>query len=81
MIQNVKYTVSGTKLTIEVDLSQKGEKSASGKSTVVASTHGNTKIEGTDMVLGLNLYRTMPKDQWTDEMILSAFRKKHGVTA
>lgn len=46
-------------LTITIDVSEKavkaGNKSASGKSIVIASTHGNVKLAN-GMTLGLNLY-------------------------
>lgn len=54
-----KITVAGKKMTIEVDLSEAGEPSASGKTLVIASTHGNQVVE-TDagpVSVGLNVYR------------------------
>lgn len=56
IMKNIVCKVEGTKLTIEIDLSQTSGKSKSGKNTIVASSCGNAKIEGTNMVLGLNLY-------------------------
>lgn len=56
-MQNVKMDVNGDKLTITVDLSAPTKPSASGKTQVIASTHGNVKIDGRDEYLGLNLYR------------------------
>lgn len=47
---NVKINVKGSKLTIEVDLSKDFGPSKSGKTNVVASTHGFEKIEGGAMV-------------------------------
>jgi len=56
-MENVKLSVNGTKLTIEVDLAHKGEKSASGKTTRVASTEGNIEVPGFPAIkLGLNAY-------------------------
>ena len=55
---NVKTSVKGTKLTIEVDLSETHGDSASGKTTVIASTKGNVQIDGTNgAIMGLNIYR------------------------
>lgn len=55
---NIKATVAGKKLTIEVDLSAKGTPSASGKSDVLATTRGNVTVPGAEGVkLGFNLYR------------------------
>lgn len=56
-----KITVSpdGKKLTIEVDLTAKGELSASKKSLVISSTRGNMPVEtpaGT-VYVGLNVYK------------------------
>jgi hypothetical protein len=56
-MQNVKITVKGTIATIVVDLAQDLGASKTGKSLLVASTHGNTTIPGTDVKLGLNAYR------------------------
>ena len=56
-MQNVKIETQGTKLVITMDMTATGAKSASGKSTVVASTKGNVTVPGTDLKLGLNLYR------------------------
>jgi len=58
MAKNAKMSVSGSILTIEVDLSQDFGKSSSGKSTVIASTEGNITVPGTDDVkIGLNIYK------------------------
>lgn len=56
-MQNVKYEVKGTQLVVTIDLAANGTKSASGKSTVIASTKGNVAIPGTDVKLGLNCYK------------------------
>lgn len=45
------------KAVITVDLSRPGKTSGSGKSLVIASTEGNVLIPGTDIWLGLNVYR------------------------
>ena len=60
-MENVKTTVKNGKLVIEVDLSVEGKPSTSGKSLVIASTHGNAPVEGTEFVLGLNLYKKVKK--------------------
>lgn len=43
-MQNVTATVTGTKLTIEVDLTQDLGPSNSGKTNIVGSTEGNAKV-------------------------------------
>lgn len=45
-MKNIKTTIVGSKLTIEVDLSAPGSPSASGKSMVVATTAGLKSIPG-----------------------------------
>jgi hypothetical protein len=59
-MQNLKTTIKGTILTIEIDLAQKGELSASRKSFMVSSTHGAVQIPvgatGTKVSLNLNAY-------------------------
>ena len=54
-----KITVKGKLLTIEIDLTNEGEPSKSGKSVVIASTHGNktVKTPDGDVVVGVNAYR------------------------
>ncbi len=57
-MKNVKQTVKGNKLIIEVDLKQNFGKSKSGKTEIIATTSGNVEIEGNpDLRLGLNVYR------------------------
>ena len=56
-MQNIKCVVKNDRLLITIDLTKKGKASASGKTMVVASTRGNQAIEGTDVILGLNLYK------------------------
>jgi hypothetical protein len=53
---NVKLDVTGNILTITVDLSKKGTRSASGKSEVIGSTHGNVSTPD-GVSIGLNVYR------------------------
>jgi len=60
-MQNVTVTVKGNIATITVDLSQDHGPSASGKTNIVASTHGNVLIPGSDVTLGLNAYRKARK--------------------
>ena len=58
-MQNVTMNVKGNKLTIEVDLSKEFGKSASGKTTIIATTGGNQPVPGTDTgaIVGLNIYK------------------------
>lgn len=57
-MKNIKTTVKGNKLTIEVDLGKNLGLSGSKKSIIIASSEGNQTIEGTDGVkIGLNIYR------------------------
>jgi hypothetical protein len=54
---NVKMEKKGNVLTITVDLTKKGTPSSTGKSLVIASTQGNQLVEGTDVYVGLNVYK------------------------
>ncbi len=56
-MQNVKYEIKDNKLILEIDLTKVFGPSKSGKTITVASTRGNQKIEGTDVVIGLNVYK------------------------
>ena len=54
--RNVQVESDGKKLTITVDLAAATERSASGKTAVVASTQGNQAV-GDGWIVGLNVYR------------------------
>ncbi len=61
-MDNVKWEVRDNKLIIEIDLTQEFGLSKSGKTISIASTKGNQKIEGTDAVIGLNVYKYPEKE-------------------
>ncbi len=52
--------IEGNELVIRVPMNEKPEKSASGKTLVVASTHGNKEtdcvVQGKKVIVGLNAY-------------------------
>ena len=56
-MENIKWEVKDDKLIIEIDLTKEFGLSKSGKTLTIASTRGNQKIEGTDAVIGLNVYK------------------------
>jgi len=56
-MENVKWEVKDGKLIIEIDLTKELGPSKSGKTITVASTRGNQRIEGTDAIIGLNVYK------------------------
>jgi ABC-type sugar transport system ATPase subunit len=49
--------VDGNILTIKVDLSKEFGPSASGKTTIIATTEGNVSIGDREEKIGLNVYR------------------------
>jgi len=53
---NVTYSIDRDKLTLEIDLSAKGNESHSGKTNIIASSGGNKNI-GDGTFVGLNVYR------------------------
>ena len=54
---NIELKRTGTKLIVEIDLAATGAPSASGKTTVIASTHGNIDVPGSRGIkLGINCY-------------------------
>ena len=55
-MQNVKTNITGTKLIIEIDLSQDFGPSKSGKTTSIASTLGNVEVQKA-VFLGVNVYK------------------------
>jgi hypothetical protein len=56
-MKNVDMTIQGTILTIKVDLSKEFGPSASGKTTIIASTEGNITIPDREEKIGLNVYK------------------------
>lgn len=52
--------IEGNKLIVEIDLNPQPEVSRTGKTLVVASSHGNkptqARINGKNVVIGLNAY-------------------------
>jgi hypothetical protein len=55
---NMKAFLQGSKLTITVDLKGDLGKSKSGKSTIIASTNGNTKLPyAGDVRVGVNVFK------------------------
>ena len=56
-MKNIEMKQEGNILTIKIDTSQRFEKSASGKSVIVASTGGSISVPGNEEVkIGLNCY-------------------------
>jgi len=55
-MKNADVKVEGNKLTITVDLSKNQGPSNSGKTIIIATSSGNKPIEGTDAIMGLNIY-------------------------
>lgn len=53
---NIKTTIKGQILTIEIDMAKRFGKSVSGKTTIVASTQGNVPVGDSGVTLGLNAY-------------------------
>ena len=56
-MKNVEMTVAGNILTIKVDLTKEFGPSASGKTTIIASTEGNITVPEREAKVGLNVYR------------------------
>lgn len=57
-MKNVELRVEGDVLILRVDLSKEFGASATGKTTIVASTEGNVAVPGQDEIkVGLNVYR------------------------
>jgi hypothetical protein len=57
-MKNIKMSVEGNILHMDVDLAQTSDVSKSGKSIIIASSEGNKSIPGTeDIKIGLNVYK------------------------
>lgn len=56
--RNITYEVDKKGvLTLRVNLKEKGEPSKTGKSIVVATTHGNIPLHDVGVTVGLNVYK------------------------
>ena len=56
-MQNVEWGIKGDKLIVEIDLTKDFGPSKFGKTITIASTRRNQKVEGTDAIIGLNVYK------------------------
>lgn len=56
-MKNVDVKIEKGILTIKVDLKKEFGPSKSGKTIIIASTEGNQKVEATEFVVGLNVYK------------------------
>ena len=55
-MENIEQSINGDILTLKIDLSKRGEKSASGKTIRIASSEGNKRIKGTEIFVGVNVF-------------------------
>lgn len=57
-VENIKVSVKGALLTIEIDTAKDLGLSKSGKTRLIASSQGNQKlnVQGKDVFLGINAY-------------------------
>ena len=60
-MKNVEMAVDGNILTLKVDLSREFGPSASGKTTIIATTEGNISVPDREEKVGLNVYRKSRK--------------------
>jgi hypothetical protein len=56
-MKNVEMKIEGNILTLKIDLSKEFGPSASGKTTIIASTEGNISVPDRDEKVGLNVYK------------------------
>lgn len=60
--ENIEYTITGKSLIIKiVDITKDYGPSSSGKTHIVASTHGNVYVGDTGLMFGLNVNQKTPK--------------------
>lgn len=53
---NIAASLDGDILTLKIDISERNGKSASGKTTIVATSSGNQMVPGTPVIIGVNAY-------------------------
>lgn len=56
-MKNIEMNMEGTVLTIKIDLAKEFGPSASGKTTIIATTEGNIQVPGREEKIGINVYR------------------------
>ena len=56
-MKNANIEVRDNILTITVDLTKELGRSKSGKTMIIATSSGNKPIDGTDAIIGLNIYK------------------------
>ncbi len=56
-MKNIDMKVEQDVLTIKIDLTKDYGRSKSGKSIIIASSEGNKVVDGTDIKIGINVYR------------------------
>ena len=68
-LTNVLPTLDGSILTFRIDLAQRHGMSSGGKSTTVATCHGNRTIRynGEEIEIGTNAFVKLPRSQWSAE--------------
>lgn len=59
-MKNVEIKVEKDEIVIRLSLKKEFGPSKSGKTLIVASTEGNQSIPGTDVKLGLNVFKPNP---------------------
>ncbi len=58
-MHNITIERQGHMLVLTIDTRFHGRPSATGKSDIVASTEGNVEVPGTNLKLGLNIFRPL----------------------
>lgn len=59
-MKNIAQKVTGSVLTITVDISKTFGASKTGKSIIIASTEGNISVDGhPEIKMGVNIYKTV----------------------
>jgi hypothetical protein len=57
-MKNVEMSVDGNILTVKIDLAKDFGPSASGKTTIIATTEGNQSVAGrAEVKIGINVYK------------------------
>lgn len=56
-MENIIVKVHDGILTLTIDLSHEAGLSASKKNMIIATTRGSTKIPGSDVTMGVNIYK------------------------
>ncbi|MHA1271298.1 MAG: hypothetical protein ACTSPY_16010 [Candidatus Helarchaeota archaeon] len=62
-MENIEFKLKDNLIILKIDISKEFGKSSSGKSIIIANSHGNHRIKGTELILGAFAYKYPDKNK------------------